>query len=321
MSAKLDEFAHLVGKRLIHHGYKAYIVGGYLRDVCLNRTPSDIDLATNATPKEIVETFDNFIVAEGNFVDRPIQAHEVGGEKFGTLVLHDSRTNLSIEVTTFRKDLRCDGRKAIVEFSDTIDDDLKRRDFTINAMALDLETQEVLDPFYGLDDIEHRYICAVGGANERFQEDYLRMMRACRFMALDSGMRMEAETLEAIRRNARKIQRISVERLRMELLKGMKYPVPSNMIHTMRDTGLLRFVLPELQNAVGVEQNRYHCVHICKECGEFYTIKGNPTDSNSVKMLPWKVDITKLDNSSTDALLLRQIVVKYKEARRELAKE
>jgi tRNA nucleotidyltransferase (CCA-adding enzyme) len=308
MSAKLDEFAQFVGKRLIHQGYKAYIVGGYLRDVCLNRVPLDIDLATNAKPNKVERIFSDCAVYDA-------------GKNFGTLGIYSKKWNVAVEVTTFRRDLQCNGRKAVVEFSDTIDDDLKRRDFTINAMALNLETQEVLDPFNGQHDIERKNVRAVGNAYDRFQEDYLRMMRACRFMALGSGMQMDPETLEAIRRNARKIQRISAERLRMELLKGMKYPVPGNMIHTMKDTGLLKLILPELQQAVGVEQNRYHCVYMCKECGEFYTVKGNPADSTSVKIFPWEVDAANLDKDSESTLLLQQITVKYKEAWRELAKE
>jgi hypothetical protein len=92
------------------------------------------------------------------------------------------------------------------------------------------------------------------------------------------------------------------------------------MIHSMRTTGLLKLILPELQNTVGVEQNRHHCIYICEECGEFHTVRGSPADAKKVELVPWKVDVTALDHESTIALLLQQHIVKYKDAWRELAK-
>lgn len=292
MTAELFEFADYIGAKLIRAGFKAYIVGGYLRDLYLGREALDIDLATNAKPQDIEALFSNFVVYDA-------------GKNFGTLGIYSKGVELAVEVTTFRKDLRCNGRRAVVEFSDTIDEDLKRRDFTMNALAQDLETGEILDPYGGQSDISHKVIRTVGNADERFREDHLRMLRACRFMALDTDMSIAPDTFNSIRRNARQIRRISAERLRMELMKGMKYPVPSNMIHTMKSTGLLKLVLPELQNAVGVEQNRHHCVYVCEECGEFYTVRGNEAE-----LIPWKVDIRKLDRESEFALLLQQHIVK-----------
>jgi len=292
MSVVLGEFAQIIGERLICRGYKAYIVGGYLRDLYLKREPLDIDLATNAKPHEIEKLFSDYYI------------YSVG-KSFGTLGIYCKERNYAVEITTFRKDLQCNGRKPIVKFSNSINDDLERRDFTMNAIALDLETDGILDPFGGQRDISHKVIRTVGNADKRFQEDYLRMLRACRFMALDMDMSIAPETFNGIRRNARQIRRISAERLRMELIKGMKYPVPSNMIHTMKSTGLLKIVLPELQNAVGVEQNRYHCIYVCDECGEFYTIRGD-----GAELVPWKIDMRELDRESEFALLLQQHIVK-----------
>lgn len=308
MNARLFEFAKTLGLMLMQQGFKAYVVGGYLRDLHLEREASDIDLATNATPSQVESIFSRFLVYDA-------------GKNFGTLGVWSHEYQLAAEITTFRKDLQCDGRRAIVEFSDTIDEDLGRRDFTINAMAMDLGTHMIFDPFNGRYDIKYKTIRTVGDADERFQEDYLRMMRACRFMALDPHMEIATATLDAIRRNARKIQRISAERLRMELLKGMGYSVPSNMIHSMRTAGLLKFILPELHDAIGVDQNRHHCLYICKECGKLHTIATDSFEEDNVKLVPWETGPMNLPDDSRSALLLIQSIVKYKDVWERLAKE
>ncbi len=234
---------------------KTYVVGGIIRDSILASSSfdekicpiggNDWDLATPLHPKEVLSRLRR----------AKITAIPVGIEH-GTVaaVMNGSQ----YEITTFRHDIEYrDGRHPIVRFTDSITEDLKRRDFTINAFALDIETGQIIDLFNGLDDLRNRIIQTVGEPANRFREDYLRMLRATRFAGKLQGQ-IEENTFQAIRLNAPLIRNVSQERIREELLKLMKYEKPSHAFILMHETNLLLYILPELEQGFGVYQNRFH---------------------------------------------------------------
>jgi len=226
-------------------GVKSYIVGGAVRDLVAGQVPMDWDLSTPATPELLTTLF------EGTYKVIPL------GIKHGTISVFHEPSKFSCQITTFRKDVSCDGRHAEVEFTSDLETDLARRDFTINAMALDLNGN-LIDPFGGQADLKQRSLRAVGDPEERLREDRLRMLRACRFAAYGTGMIISQDLFRAIKENAWDIDGLSAERIQGELVKAMKYPLPSKAFNAMRNTGLLPFIIPELQQCHGVEQNKYH---------------------------------------------------------------
>ncbi|MDN7241091.1 CCA tRNA nucleotidyltransferase [Planococcus sp. N028] len=183
-------------------GYEAYMVGGAVRDFLLGKQPDDWDVATNATPEKVKELFNRTV--------------DTGIEHGTVLVLLDGE---GIEVTTFRTDgLYTDKRRPdSVEFVQSLEEDLKRRDFTINAMAM-AEDLHIIDPFGGKEDLKKRLIKAVGNPDSRFQEDALRMLRAIRFSG-QLDFEIDEETLASIRKQAPLIQSIAVERIKTEIDK------------------------------------------------------------------------------------------------------
>jgi poly(A) polymerase/tRNA nucleotidyltransferase (CCA-adding enzyme) len=231
-------------------------VGGILRDslhVSFTQNTEQIttihgndwDLATPLHPKEVM----------ARLRQAKITAVPVGIEHGTVAAVIDS---VQYEITTFRHDLEStDGRHAIVRFADTIEEDLQRRDFTINAFALNLHSGQILDLFDGVEDLKNKVIRTVGDPEERFQEDYLRMLRAIRFAAKMQG-KIEPATWTAIRNHAYKITHISPERIREELLKILSYDTPSHAFDLMHETGLLLYILPELEQGYGAWQNRFH---------------------------------------------------------------
>lgn len=238
-----DEIHQVLGM-LGDKGYHAYVVGGCLRDVLLGRTPKDWDIATNAPPQEIQETF-------------PDSFYE---NKFGTVGVKTGSKDLSIavvDVTTFRRDIGYSDKRHPdrIEFADTIEEDLARRDFTINAMAYD--GVALVDPFSGREDLEARTLRAVGGPSARFGEDALRMMRAARFIA-ELDFSVERETDRAIREHAALLERIAKDRIREELHKLIMGQEARKGIEFLREFALLRYVLPELEEGWGVGQNKHH---------------------------------------------------------------
>lgn len=218
--------------------YKAYIVGGSVRDFIMGREPSDYDVATDATPKEVMALFSS---------DKVIDT----GSKHGTVtVIHDS---VHVEVTTFRKDsVYSDGRHPDeVTFSDNINDDLSRRDFTMNAIAYN-ESEGMIDPFGGVKDIENRIIRTVGNPEERFNEDALRMLRAIRFSS-SLGFEIEEETKKAIFDHKEDVLgRVSMERIQKEL-EGIL--VGDDVERVLRDyVEIIGVVIPEVLPMVGFDQ-------------------------------------------------------------------
>ncbi len=237
----IPEFIKTMVERLHASGHKAYIVGGAVRDYCLQRTVTDWDLATSATPEEIESTF------------RDIRNFSL---KHGTVTLvHLGRC---YEVTTFR------GSKG---FGPSIEEDLRHRDFTINAMAYDKERRKILDPYGGRDDLLRRLVRAVGDPKERFREDPLRLLRAVR-LATELEFRVESKTLETISMMAGQLDAVAPERIREELVKILLSQRPSVGFNLMLRAGLLRQLLPELLEGNRKKQNAFHRYTIYKHIME-----------------------------------------------------
>ncbi|HEX7492327.1 MAG TPA: HD domain-containing protein [Candidatus Limnocylindrales bacterium] len=223
-------------------GQSAYVVGGCLRDLLLGREPADWDLTTNARPERVQALFSRSIYENS----------------FGTVVVHHD--GAPYEITAFRRDSTySDFRHPdAVEFGHSIEEDLARRDFTVNAMAWGAragEQPQFIDPFGGGEDLALRLLRAVGDPNVRFREDALRMVRAVR-LAATLEFEVEAETLAAISGNADLASHLSGERICAELLKLLAAPRPSLGLRLMADSGLLAVVAPDLARQRGIGQNK-----------------------------------------------------------------
>lgn len=248
-------------KRLEDKGYESYLVGGYIRDKLMGRTSSDIDIATKARPSEIKEVFKDY-----NTIDV--------GKVFGTIKLITDGGEY--EITTFRTDLsyKDKRRPEAVNFSEIIEEDLKRRDFTINAMAY--RNGKLFDPFGGQNDLLRKVIRAVGNPYERIGEDYLRALRAVRFAA-NFGFIIEDNLKEAIRKNLKNLEYISVERQAAEVNKILVGNDLARGIRLLDETGLLDKIFPEVKDMVGFNQ---HSPHHYLDCFEhsLKVLEETPTD-------------------------------------------
>jgi tRNA nucleotidyltransferase (CCA-adding enzyme) len=221
-----------IARRLEAAGFEAWCVGGALRDALLGGHPLDWDLATTATPKQVIDLF-------GRRRTIPV------GIEFGTVSVLDE-AGVAHEITTFRRDVRTDGRHAEVEFGVSLRDDLARRDFTINAIAYRPKTNEVQDPFNGRDDLAAGLVRAVGDADQRMREDRLRALRGIRF-ASRYGFRIDPATRAAIDASAPFLTRLSAERVQQELVKTMEQvDRPAPALRLWRDTGALAVLIPAL---------------------------------------------------------------------------
>lgn len=219
--------------------FQAFVVGGCVRDIVLGKEPGDFDIATDAWPEHIHKLFGGDAQSTPNS-----RAH-------GTVFVR------GIDVTTYRTDHDEDGRNARVEFADSILDDMGRRDFTFNGMAI-YSDGSVYDPFGGRDDLLNGIVRAIGDPADRIRESYVRMLRACRFMALGPAMSLEGDLHSAIERERGKIHYIPVELVQRELMKMMTYPFPSRGVNALRTTGLLGEVLPDLAITEWVLQENCH---------------------------------------------------------------
>ena len=222
----------MIARRLEEAGYEAWCVGGAVRDALLGHPHLDWDFATSATPEQVQRVF-------GRRRTIPV------GVQFGTVGVLDEDGTLH-EVTTFRRDVRTDGRHAEVEFGATLDEDLARRDFTINAIAYSPLRGELRDPFHGRDDLSRRVVRAVGEPDERMREDRLRALRAIRFAAR-FGFDIEPATFMAVERSAPHMGRLSAERVKQELEKTMEQvEKPGRALALWKRTGVLAAVIPAL---------------------------------------------------------------------------
>jgi len=219
-----------IAKRLDEAGHETWCVGGAIRDNLLGVQNHDFDLTTAAPPATIQKLFKRTV---------PV------GIEHGTVAVLDAN-NQAHEVTTFRKDIKTDGRHAVVEFGVSIMDDLARRDFTINAIAYHPLRHEWRDPFQGEQDLAKKLIRSVGDPNWRFQEDYLRILRALRFSARFE-FRIHARTLEAAKANIQGLAQLSAERVRDEWFKGIQTARKvSKLVALWKGVGATRIWLPEM---------------------------------------------------------------------------
>jgi poly(A) polymerase len=245
------KFAISTIETLRQHGFQAYLVGGCVRDLLLGREPADFDVATSATPAQVMETFPETYAVGAQFgvVLVPSPGGECADGEEGT------SKSYVVEVATFRSDLGySDGRHPDeVRFTRDPREDVARRDFTINGMMLDPVTGEVLDFVGGRRDLEAKLIRAIGDPNRRFGEDKLRMLRAVRFAARFE-YEIETDTLAAIRQLAREVHLVSRERVRDELTKMLTEGHARRAFLLLDQTGLLKEVLPEISLMKGVKQ-------------------------------------------------------------------
>ncbi|WP_179948122.1 CCA tRNA nucleotidyltransferase [Geosporobacter ferrireducens] len=223
-------------------GYESFIVGGCVRDSLLGRAPQDWDITTNAKPETVVEIFEH----KGYKVT-------LTGLKHGTVTLVKNREHY--EVTTYRVDgLYEDSRRpGSVQFTSSIQEDLSRRDFTINAMAYNY-IDGLIDCFNGYEDLQNKMVRCVGDPFSRFQEDALRMMRAIRFTA-QLSFKLDPAAKDGISNNAYLLQNISKERIREEFSKIITADKPSSYIRDMISVGLMKYIIPEIYGCIGFEQH------------------------------------------------------------------
>ena len=241
------ELGHLFAAR----GYELALVGGPVRDLLLHRRSHDLDFCTSAHPDEFEPILRHW--GRDGFWDM--------GRKFGTLGAMRRRedgTEVKVEITTYRSDTYDpESRKPEVSYGDSLEGDLSRRDFTVNAMALRVPQLEFVDPFGGASDLAKGVLRTPVDPYQSFDDDPLRMMRAVRF-ASQLGFTIEGETFDAIRRNAHRIRIVSRERIAAELNKIVLSPVPSMGFELLELTGLLELIFPEMHNLKGVEKRGAH---------------------------------------------------------------
>src|SRR2546430_12509337 len=274
-------------------GHQAYLAGGCVRDLLLGREPADYDVATDATPQQVMQIFP--------------QTYAVG-EQFGVVLVPESqfdgatvalarpseRSNATVEVATFRSDVGySDGRHPDeVRFTKDPREDVQRRDFTINGMMLDPATNEVLDFVGGRDDLKAGIIRAIGDPERRFTEDKLRMLRAVRFAAR-FNYKIDPATMSAIQKLAPKIHQVSCERVREELTKMLTEGQARKAFELLDTTKLLPEVLPEIAAMKGVQQPpQYHpegdvFVHTLLLLEKLQPSASGPVSGSVSKTLAW----------------------------------
>jgi len=348
MFKKIPEEIKTILQQLEEAGFEAYIVGGCVRDLIMENPeysgPKDWDVATNAKPEEVMKIFSTFA---GATADKPAAFYE---NDFGTVGIKvksqkswppaspplaekvESQEEITevVEVTTFRIESKYSDKRHPdeVKFADTLEEDLSRRDFTVNAMAIRVSSDklqearkykklklaneerikannkeyEIVDLFNGQEDLEKKIIRAVGDAKERFDEDALRMMRAVRFASTLNGSlkskvqspkswKIEEKTYEGIKKNAKNLEHISQERIKDELTKIILSANPSEGIEMLHETELLSYIIPELEKGVGVAQNRHHIYTIYQH--SMLSLKFCPSEKLEVRLASLLHDIAK----------------------------
>jgi len=248
--------------KLLAADFEAYLVGGCVRDLLLENPPAgepkDWDITTNAKPEEIQKLF----------------KESVYENEFGTVGIKTGSNDPTlkiVELTTFRKEGKYTDKRHpdTITFAKTLEEDLSRRDFTINAMAIEVKSPacagrqkskvKIIDPFSGQTDLKNRLIRAVGNPNKRLNEDALRLIRAVRFACeLSVSWRIEQNTLKAIKNNAPLLKFIAKERIRDEFIKIVQTPQAAQGILLLEETGLLKQFIPEIEKSIGVSQNKHH---------------------------------------------------------------
>lgn len=249
--AHIPEEVQFVSNTLEKAGFEAYLIGGCVRDVLIGKKPKDWDITTNAHPEQIEALFEDTYC----------------NNEYGTIgVVQDTATDATlkvIEVTPYRTESQySDARRPdSVTFGVSLEEDLKRRDFTVNAIAFGLSDEKIVDLFGGMEDIAKKRLRTVGVPDERFGEDALRMMRAVR-LSTELSFAIEAETLSSITNNAHNLGRISIERIAEEFLKIINSATPMQGIMLLEKLSLLDHILPELKESIGCEQGGAHAFDV-----------------------------------------------------------
>ena len=277
---RLPDLLKDFGKIFSNAGFKAYLVGGAVRDMIMKVPAHDWDVATNATPQDVIKLF-KFVVPTGI--------------EHGTVTVHYKGNE--IEVTTFRTEAGySDGRHPdSINYAATIEEDLARRDFTMNAIAASLEDGSIVDPYGGQEDIKKQLIRTVGAPHERFMEDGLRPVRALRFAA-KLNFSIENNTYSEIFKDEikKKVSSISIERFRDEFEKIMKAKVPSVGLKMMEETGILSLFIPEFDVCRGCIQSDYRAFHKFDVLDHlFYACDGAPSEKLNVRLAALFHDIGK----------------------------
>lgn len=242
---------------LVRAGFEAHLVGGCVRDLYRGVPPKDWDVTTNAKPDEIMALFPKTFY-ENDYGTVGVVNEEISEDP------SDSRVSLRVvEVTPYRKETTYSNFRHPdeVTFSGSLHDDLARRDFTMNAIAYDVAKAELVDPYDGEGDIKRRLIKTVGKPHDRFHEDALRVMRAVRFGA-ELGFTIEKDTMEAVVEFAHRLPKIAAERIRDEFVKIIMSEHPMEGIVLLHRTGVLKYVVPELEQGINCEQNGDHIYHV-----------------------------------------------------------
>ncbi|NCU41907.1 MAG: CCA tRNA nucleotidyltransferase [Candidatus Moranbacteria bacterium] len=265
-------------------GFESYFVGGCVRDLLMGAKPKDWDIATNARPEEIQKIFpDSFY--ENTF-------GTVGVKMKDSLEGESIDEDRIVEITTYRTESTYSDKRRpdAIQFADTLQEDLRRRDFTMNALAFSPLEKTIKDFYEGKIDIEKKVIRAVGDPYDRFREDALRMMRAVRFFS-QIGFSIEGPTLEAIKKNAKNLQSIAKERIRIELEKIILSSRPSEGIEMLEKTHLLQYIIPELREGIGVTQNLHHTYTVWEH--NIRALKTCPSKKLSVRLAVLLHDVGK----------------------------
>jgi len=273
-------------------GFEAYVVGGCVRDFLMGKEPKDWDITTNARPEEILKIFKGAKYKN----------------TFGTVILpikeKEDLINV-LEITTYRSEQGYSDRRHPdqVNFEDKLDKDLERRDFTVNALALDpAKPEEIVDLFGGRKDIKAKIIRSVGEPSDRFKEDALRMLRAIRFTA-QLGFSLEPKTQRAIVKLAGSLKFVSKERIRDELVKILTSERPAEGVTLLQECKLLQYIIPELERGVLVKQDRHHIYPVFKH--NVLALKYCPNPAWQVRLAALLHDVAKpktkkiIDNIAT----------------------
>jgi len=240
-----------VAMTLEEAGYEAYLIGGCVRDILINKVPKDWDITTNANPQQIQALF----------------AETYCNNDYGTVGVVNEETEDErlkvVEVTPYRTESEySDARRPDnVTFGVSLEEDLKRRDFTVNAIAYRLSDEKTVDLFDGLGDIEKKRLKTVGDADERFKEDALRMMRAVR-LSCELNFAIETATLASIIKNSNNLSRISQERITQEFINIINTATPMQGMVLLEKLGLVEYILPEIKDAIGCEQGGAHAYDV-----------------------------------------------------------
>jgi len=294
---KVPKDVERVVEKLIEAGHAAYVVGGCVRDAIRGVDPQDWDVATNATPEEIQKLF----------------ARSLYTNRFGTVVVRSGEHE--VEVTTYRTEAGyTDHRRPDhVAFTDSLREDLSRRDFTMNAMAWrpgkNGTPGELVDLFDGQRDLESRVLRAVGDPDERFREDALRMLRAVRFATL-LDMRIDERTAIAIRRNAYLAPALSGERINQEMTKMLTAPRPSVAFLMLSDVGLLEVICPELEECKKTPQDKVAAQDVFEH--SLATMDATPAGDLALRLAGLFHDIGKPDTFADGHFHQHEFVGEFK---------